>query len=45
LSGSDPIAAGLVSSIHRPTSNVTSIAPMFTLLGGKNLELLHDLGP
>jgi ABC transporter substrate binding protein len=45
LSGSDPIAAGLVSSIYRPTSNVTSIAPMFTLLGGKNLELLHDLGP
>ena len=45
LSGSDPIAAGLVSSIPRPTANVTGIAPMFTLLGGKNLEWLHELVP
>src|SRR6516162_7809666 len=43
LSGSDPIGVGLVSSINRPTGNVTGIAPMFTLLGTKNLELLHDL--
>jgi putative tryptophan/tyrosine transport system substrate-binding protein len=42
LSGSDPIGAGLVSSINRPTGNVTGIAPMFTLLGTKNLELLHE---
>ena len=45
LSGSDPIASGLVSSINRPTGNVTGIAPMFTLLGTKNLELLHELAP
>jgi putative ABC transport system substrate-binding protein len=45
LSGSDPIGAGLVSSINRPTGNVTGIAPMFTLLGGKNLELLQELVP
>jgi ABC-type uncharacterized transport system substrate-binding protein len=45
LSGSDPIGAGLVSSINRPTGNVTGIAPMFTLLGTKNLELLHGLVP
>src|SRR5579859_5059434 len=45
LSGSDPIGAGLVSSINRPTGNVTGIAPMFTLLGTKNLELVHELVP
>jgi putative ABC transport system substrate-binding protein len=45
LSGSDPIGAGLVSSINRPTGNVTGIAPMFTLLSTKNLELLHGLVP
>jgi putative ABC transport system substrate-binding protein len=45
LSGSDPIGAGLVSSINRPTGNVTGIAPMFTLLGTKNLELLRELVP
>jgi putative ABC transport system substrate-binding protein len=45
LSGSDPIGTGLVSSMSRPTGNVTGIAPMFTLLGTKNLELLHELAP
>jgi putative ABC transport system substrate-binding protein len=44
LSGSDPIGAGLVSSINR-TGNITGIAPMFTLLSTKNLELLHELVP
>jgi putative ABC transport system substrate-binding protein len=45
LTGSDPIGAGLVSSINRPTAKVTGIAPMFTLLGGKELELLRELVP
>jgi putative tryptophan/tyrosine transport system substrate-binding protein len=45
LSGSDPIGSGLVSSINRPTGNVTGIAPMFTLLEAKNLEFLRALVP
>jgi putative ABC transport system substrate-binding protein len=45
LSGSDPIESGLVSSINRPTGNVTGIAFMFTRLGAKNLELLRELVP
>jgi putative tryptophan/tyrosine transport system substrate-binding protein len=45
LTGSDPIKSGLVSSISRPTGNLTGIATMFTLLGTKNLELLHQLVP
>jgi putative ABC transport system substrate-binding protein len=45
LSGSDPIGSGLVSSINRPTGNVTGIAFMFTRLGAKRLELLRELIP
>jgi putative tryptophan/tyrosine transport system substrate-binding protein len=45
LSGSDPIGAGLVSSMNRPTGNMTGSAPMFTLLSTKNLELLHEFVP
>jgi putative ABC transport system substrate-binding protein len=45
LSGSDPIGSGLVSSINRPTGNVTGIAFMFTRLGAKNMELLRELVP
>jgi putative ABC transport system substrate-binding protein len=45
LSGSDPITSGLVSSFNHPGGNVTGIAFMFTRLGPKNLELLHELLP
>ena len=45
LSGSDPIGSGLVSSVNRPTGNITGIAFMFTRLGAKNLELLRELVP
>jgi putative ABC transport system substrate-binding protein len=45
LSGSDPIGSGLVTSLSRPTGNVTGIAFMFTLLGGKNLQFLREAVP
>jgi putative tryptophan/tyrosine transport system substrate-binding protein len=45
LTGSDPIGSGLVSSVNRPTGNVTGVAFMFTRLGAKNLELLRELVP
>jgi putative ABC transport system substrate-binding protein len=45
ITGSDPVTAGLVSSLNRPTSNATGIAFMFTRLGEKNLATLHELVP
>ena len=45
ITGSDPVAAGLVSSLNRPTSNATGIAFLFTRLGEKNLATLHELVP
>src|SRR5262245_6638793 len=45
ITGSDPVAAGLVSSLNRPTSNLTGVAFMFTRLGEKNLATLHELAP
>ena len=45
VTGSDPVGAGLVSSLNRPTSNLTGVAFMFTRLGEKNLATLHDLVP
>jgi putative ABC transport system substrate-binding protein len=45
ITGSDPITAGLVSSLNQPTGNATGIAFMFTRLGEKNLAILHELVP
>src|ERR1700745_258736 len=45
ITGSDPILAGLVPSLSRPTSNLTGVAFMFTKLGEKNLATLHELVP
>jgi putative ABC transport system substrate-binding protein len=45
ITGSDPIAAGLVSSLNQPTGNATGIAFMFTRLMEKNLATLNELVP
>jgi putative ABC transport system substrate-binding protein len=41
LSGSDPIASGLVSSISRPTGNVTGIAPDVHAVRGKRFAVVE----
>ena len=43
--GSDPIATGLVTSLNRPTGNVTGIMILHATLGAKRLEFLHALAP
>jgi len=44
-SGSDPVEAGFVESLARPSGNVTGLTNLNPELGGKRLELLKEVVP
>jgi putative tryptophan/tyrosine transport system substrate-binding protein len=43
--GVDPIVHGLAASLRQPGGNLTGVTQMFTALGEKQLQILHELVP
>jgi putative ABC transport system substrate-binding protein len=43
--GIDPVQAGLVASLHRPSGNITGVTSMNAEIETKRLGLLHELLP
>ena len=43
--GADPVKVGLVESFSRPNGNLTGVSILFSVVGPKRVELLHELLP
>jgi putative ABC transport system substrate-binding protein len=45
VSGADPVAAGLVTSLNRPGGNMTGVSFLQTMTVASRLQMLHDAAP